>query len=396
MIFKKYLPIILSLFILTSCGAKREINELALVMAVGIDKAKDGGVEVTVQVARPADARGQTGAPSGNTGDPIWAASAEGKTIFEAIRNLAAFSTRRVFWAHNFAIVISEDLAKEGIQDVLDFFTRNQELRMRTWIIVTPDKAKEVVSTLTGLEVIPGEAIDKLFRYSQITAVSPKSELIDVQAAFLSESSEPVIARVKLVDRGVSNKKPGQQGAYQQIQLSGAGVFKGEKLVGTLSSEETKGLLPFIEKVESGVVVLKCPRDESKSITLETKHEKFDVIPGYKKNKPSFLIKMKLDTDVVEASCPFTIDNNQEVKELEKELEKSVKENIETVVKKAQKEYQSDFLELGKVFNNKYPSEWKKMKNTWPQQFADAKVKVKVDADIRSAVLLYNPTKSGK
>jgi spore germination protein KC len=396
MILRNFLLLMMTVLILTSCNSKREINELALVMAVGIDKGKNDAVEVTVQVARPADARGQTGAPSGNTGDPIWAASAEGKTIFEAIRNLAAFSTRRVFWAHNFAIVINESLAKEGIQDILDFFTRNPELRMRTWIIVTPNPAKEIVSTLTGLEVIPGEAIDKLFRYSQITSVSPKTDLIAVQSAYLSESTEMAIARVKLVDRGVSNKKPGQEGAYRQIQLSGTGIFKDDKLVGTLSSEETKGLLPFLEKVESGVVVLKCPSDESKTMTIETKDQTFEVNPTYKKNKPGFAIKLKVNTNLVESGCPYSLKNKQKTKELEKKLEEQIKNNIETVLEKAQKEYQSDFLELGKVFNNKFPSEWNELSKDWDQHFAEAKIKVDVHAEIRSAVLLYNPTKSGK
>jgi spore germination protein KC len=398
MIDKKYLILflLLTLVIVVGCGNKREISELALVMAVGLDKAKDGKVEVTIQVARPAEARGQTGAPSGNTGDPIWAVSAEGETIFEAIRNIGAFSTRRVFWAHNFAIVINENLAKDGIQDILDFFTRNPELRMRTWIIVTPDPAKEVVSTLTGLEVIPGEAIDKLFRYSQITSVSPKSELIDVQSAYLSESTEPVIARVKLVSRGVSNKKPGQSGAFKQIQLSGAGIFKDDKLVGTLSSEETKGLIPFIEKVESGVIVLKCPRDESKSLSIEIKNQRFAVIPMYKDNKASFKVNLKMNTNVVEADCPFSIKDHQQVNELEKQLAEYVKNNITEVINKAQKEFKSDFLELGKVFNNRYPFEWRGLKDDWDQHFTNAKITVDVKAEIRSPVLLYNPTKSGK
>lgn len=396
MSYIKYLQLFLIVLLLTSCNSKREINELALVMAVGLDKGKDGGVEITVQVARPADARGQTGAPSGNTGDPLWSASAEGETIFKAIRNLAEYSSRRIFWAHNFVIVINEDLAKEGIQDILDFFTRNAELRMRTWVTVTPNKAKDIVSTITGLEIIPGEAIDKLFRYSSITSVAPKTDLIEVQRAFLSESTSPVVARIKFIDRGVSNKKEGQEGPVKQTKLSGAGVFKDGKLVGTISAEDTKGLLPFIEKVESGVTVLECPKDESKTISLETKYNRFSVKPSLKNNNPSFAVKMNVETNLVEAGCPFSLKNQQEVKELEKELEKKLKNNIEKVIQKAQKEYKTDFLELGKVFNNKFPSEWKKFKNNWDQEFVDAKITVDVKAEIKSSVLLYNPTKSGK
>lgn len=185
------------LLLLGACSGKREISDLALVMAVGIDKGeKEGTVKVTAQVARPADARGQTGAPSGQSGEAVWSVETEGESIFEAIRQMSSFSSRRVFWAHNFIIVINEEVAKEGIGDVIDFFTRNPELRMRTWVAVTPQTASEVISTVTSLELIPGEALAKLFRYTTISNQAPRTVIMDVLSAYLSESTEPLLARL--------------------------------------------------------------------------------------------------------------------------------------------------------------------------------------------------------
>lgn len=391
-----FLCLLVTILSLSGCVGKREINDLAIVMAVGLDKGEsDGMIKITAQIARPADARGQTGAPSGNTGDPIWSASAEGKSIFEAIRNLATFSSRRVFWAHNHVIVINENLAKEGIRDIIDFFTRNNELRMRTWVVVTPNKASQVVSTMTGLEVIPGEAINKLFRYSPIAGVAPRTQMIDLQEAYLSVSSEPVLARVRIIDRGVSNKKPGEAGSVEQVELAGAGVFKGDKLVGTLSSEQARGLLPFIQKVESGVVVLPCNGDKNKPITVELKDLNMEVIPSIKNGLPHFSLKLKVYANVVEAACSFSIEDKGQVHLLEKELDKKLKKNVQTVVKKAQEDFHSDFLELGKVFHNQYPAEWKKMKNRWSDIFPDTKVSISVKSEIKNSVLLYKPTEKG-
>ncbi|RSK25636.1 Ger(x)C family spore germination protein [Bacillus sp. HMF5848] len=395
---KKIFFVLLLVTFLTGCAGKKEINDLALVLAVGIDKSEkvENGVQVTVQVARPADARGQTGAPTGNTGDPIWSASADGQTLFEAIRNLTTISTRRVFWAHNFAIVVNEDLAREGIHDIIDFFTRNPELRMRTWIMVTPDRASTVVSTLTGLEVIPGEAIDKLFRYTEVSRAAPRSELLDVQSAYLSNTNHPVIARVKLIGRGVSNKKAGQAGAYEQIELAGAGVFNEDKLVGTLTQEETRGLLPFIETVKSGVIVVPCPKDSNKQMSAEIISQNFAVTPKYENGKPKYDVRLLVNANIVEAGCPFSIENREEVKQLQKEIKKVLSSDIQTVLNKAQKEFKLDFLELGQVFNNRFPSEWKGIRNNWDNLFTQAVVNVEIETDITSSVLLYDPTRSGK
>jgi len=382
---------------LSGCAGKREINDLALVMAVGIDKVEERDeIEVSIEVARPADARGQTGAPSGNTGDPIWSASSTGRTLFEAIRNLSHFSTRRVFWAHNFIIVVNEDVARDGIADILDFFTRNPELRMRTWIAITPEKAKDLISTMTGLEVIPGEALDKLFRYTTISGVAPKTELMDVQAAYLSDATHPVIARLSLIERGVSNKKVGQSGAIKQVALRNLGVFKDDKLIGILGDNETRGALPFIEKIDSGVIALPCPREPEKNITTEIRDHKFKVTPKLENGKPAFDVNVWTTTVVVEAGCPFSIENQNDVRKLEDEINKKITADIKAALKKAQKEYKVDFLELGQRFNNKYPAEWKLVKENWDSTFADVRISVNVDAEVKSGSLLYNSTRSGK
>lgn len=382
--------------LLSGCVGKREINELALVMAVGLDKGKNGKIAVTVQIARPADARGQTGAPAGNTGDPIWSAQSEGETIFAAIRNLSTFSTRRVFWAHNYIIVINEDLAKEGISDIIDFFTRNHEVRMRTWVVVTPNKASNILSTMTGLEVISGEAMDKLFRYSKISSQAPQTQMINLQSAYLSESTQPVLARVNLIERGISNKKPGQQGGVKQVQLAGTGIFKGDKLVGTLGWKETRGLLPFIEKVDSGMLAISCPQDTQNKVSLELKHYNFKVTPSYKNGKPSFNVKMESQYSMVESGCPLSLRDKSKMEKLEKSLETELKGEIDNVIHKSQKEFKSDVLELGKVFNNKYPSEWKKLKPRWEQEFQTAAIKTSVKVKIEDTALLYQPTKENK
>jgi spore germination protein KC len=392
----KYKVILLSLvFCLTLSGCtvgKRELNDLALVLAVGLDKgSKESTIKVTTQIVRPVDARGQTGAPSGQTGDPIWSASAEGETIFQAIRNLSTFSSRRVFWAHNFIIVINEDLAREGIGDIIDFFTRNPELRMRTWVVVTPDPASQVVSTMTGLEVVPGESMDQLFRYAPISAQAPRTQMLDLQSAYLSDSAEPILARARLISRGVSNKKPGQAGAYKQVELAGAGVFKHDKLIGIIKPVEVRRVLPFLERMDNGVLVVPCPDKPNKKMTVELRNHKFSVHPSYKKNTPVFDITFKTTGSIVEAPCPLSLEDRKKVKDLEATMEKILKNEFRTVIDKAQKKYKSDFLQLGKVFENKYPMEWRRMASDWEEIFPKAKVRINTKVEVNDTVLLKKP-----
>jgi len=385
------------IFILTSCAGKREINELALVMAVGVDKGKEeNSFKITAQIARPSDARGQTGAPSGQTGEPIITVIGEGGSLFEAIRDLASFSTRNVFWAHNYVIVISEELAKEGIAPIIDFFTRNPELRMRTWVVVTPGSASELVSTVTGLELVPGESINKLFRYGEISAVAPKTQIMDVQSAYLSQSSHPIIARATIKEVETSNKNPEKGASIKQVDLAGAGLFKEDRLVGVLKPEETRPLLLFTERLRSGVVTTSCPRKPEHTTSVELRDQSFDVTPHVKNGQVSFTTKFSAYATVVEAGCPFTINNEEEVTELKDSIEKKLKKEIEHTVKKIQTEYKTDVLELGKVLNNEYPSEWKKIADDWDDVFQTVDIKVAVSIKVKDSSLLWEETNSGK
>ena len=368
-----------------SCVGQRQINELAIVTAVGIENGeKPGTIRLSAQMIRPSDARGQTGAPSGGTGEPIYSALAEGETIFEAIRNLGRFASRRVYWAHNFLIVMQEDYARNGIDDMVDFFTRNHELRMNTRVAVTSDSPAEIVSTITGLEVVPGEAVDNLFRDSKIVSQAPSSDMKNLEEAYLSTSSQPILARLSLVSRGISNKKPQEHGSLKQVELAGAAAFKEGKMVGWLSPEETRGLLFFTERLDNGIVAVGCPNNGNK-LSVEFRHAKLKVTPSYKNQQPAFRISLRTKADVVESGCDTDIAKIRA--DIERALEDQLKQAVVGTLNKAQREFHSDILKLADVFRNKFPAEWRKVGKQWSSAFSEAPIEVTVKAKVNSVVL---------
>ncbi|MFB9328513.1 Ger(x)C family spore germination protein [Paenibacillus aurantiacus] len=376
------------------CFGKQEINELAMVTAVGLDAHGSNQISLSVQIVRPADARGQTGAPSGGTGEPIYSIQSQGRTIFEAARNLARFSSRRVYWAHNFVIVIGESFARRGIADMIDFFTRNHELRMTTWVVVTPDKASEVIATITGMEVVPGEAMDKLFRYNEIVAEAPSSNMMRLQEAYLATGTEPVLAKVQLKPRGISNKKPDQFGSLKQIVLSGAAVFKGDKMMGWLSPKQARGLLPFLEKVDSEIAVVNCPDEPGNRTTLELKDLSQSMKPEWVNGRVKLHVKQKINANLVELGCAPSYPEIRD--KLEAKLKTQMEEQVKNIFDIAQKQYRTDFLKAGQSFHNRYPLEWRKVAAEWDEYFADADVTVQTDVKLTSPVLKMKEPTSGK
>ncbi|HZG55714.1 Ger(x)C family spore germination protein [Paenibacillus sp.] len=378
---------LLTIATLSGCGGKQEISELAIVTAVGIDPGDDGkGVRITAQIIRAEDARGQTGAPSGGTGEPIYTVTAQGESIFVAIRNLARVASRRVYWAHNFVIAINEEFARvQGIYDLVDFFTRNHELRMETWVTVTPDRAGELVSTRTGLEIVPGESIDKLFWYSQIVGEAPKTSMMRVEEMLYSRTTHPMLARLALRKVGISNKAPEQWTKLQQVELSGAAVFHRDKMKGWLSPNEAKAALYFIQGLESSIVALPCPSDERQKATLELTHQTFKATPRLKDGEITLQAELKGEADLVESGCRELLVEMES--ELERRLERHLRESIEGVVGLAQEEYETDFLKIGDRVRNEYPVYWNRIERQWDAIFPKVEFDVKTKVDIKGGVL---------
>lgn len=376
---------LLPLVFCVSCIGQRQINTLAIVTAVGIEKGtKPGDVKIAVQIIRPADARGQTGAPSGGVGQPIYSAEAEGQSLFDAIRNLGRFVSRRVYWAHNFLIVVCEDYAKEGIEDMVDFFTRNHELRMNTWVAVTSKSPGELISTITGIEVVPGDAVDRLFLDNEVVGQAPASNMMHLEEAFLSPSAQPVLARLELTPRGISNKKPEEHGSVMQVELAGAAAFKDGKMAGWLTPSETRALLFFTERLDTGIEVVACPANRNRA-TVEFRNARMRVKPGYVNGLPRFDIRLSATADIVESDCGKSISEIRE--EVENELNDKLKGEIQSLLDKTQQVYRTDVMKLGDLFRNRFPLEWRTVGSKWDEMFAEADIDVTVRTNIRSGVV---------
>ncbi|MDP4157459.1 MAG: Ger(x)C family spore germination C-terminal domain-containing protein, partial [Bacillota bacterium] len=178
---------------------------------------------------------------------------------------------------------------------------------------------------------------------------------------------------------------------------SGSAIFHRDKLAGWLSPTQSRGLLFFIEKVDSAVVPLPCPHaseNSSEKVSLELKHQKFQVTPFYRNGKPEFSVKLTSNADLVESSCTIPFESMK--KNLEEELKKELQNELQGVIDQAQKKYKIDFLKLGEVFENRYPAEWKRLQKNWDQEFSHVNINVSVQAYINSPVLLKLPTTSEK
>lgn len=385
------LVIALNMIFLSGCWDAREINELGLVMAVGIDKQKDGDLyTITAQIAKPSSAAGQ-GGKSGGGDQPVWVGSAQGKTIFEAIRNLAKFSSRRIMWAHNNIIIIGESLAEQDITPVVDFFTMNSELRMKTWVAVSHGDAKSYVSAKTGIENIPGISLAELFRYHELPAESVATDMVSLFRDYKSESVQPLVSALNKLSEEEAKD------ASKQIELEGAAVFKGTKLIGWTSPEETRGLAWIRNEMKDSIIVLSGIGDKKQKISVELDGTKVNTEAQVTGEIPTINIEVTTKGDITEIDANSDMDINQLKVLAEKEAEKEIKKEIKFALDKVQKEFKSDVVGFGRKVHIANKEAWyKEIAEKWEEIYPQVPVNINVSVEINSASLYQEPIKVEK
>jgi spore germination protein KC len=390
---KKLISVILALnmIFLSGCWDSRELNELGLVMAVGIDRQKDGRFyTVTAQIAKPSSAAGQ-GGKSGGGDEPVWLGSAQGETIFEAVRNLAKFSTRRIMWAHNNIIIIGESLAEQDITSVIDFFTMNPELRMKTWVAVAHGDAKAYVSAKTGIENIPGVGLAELFRYNEFPAESIATDMVRFFRDFKSESIQPLVSALN--KQSEEDAVAGQK----QIELEGSAVFKGTKLIGWASPEETRGLAWLRNEMGNAIIVLSDIGEEKQKLSVELDSTKVKTKAEVTGEIPSIDIEIKTKSDISEIDVPsdMSIDELKDV--VKKEAEREIRREITLGLDKVQKEFKSDVLGFGRAVHIANKREWYSgIEEKWDELFPQVTVNISISVEVESATLYQEPIKVEK
>ena len=144
---KKLLFLIPIIFLLTGCWNYQELNSLAISTAMAIDK-DDDGYEVSILIAN--SKKSQVSSKEGESHTIVY--SAKGKTLSDALKNIDLENPRQTYIGHLSVIVISEDVAKDGLMNTLDLLLRDSESTKRFYVAIAKDyKAKEIIKIISPL-----------------------------------------------------------------------------------------------------------------------------------------------------------------------------------------------------------------------------------------------------
>ncbi|MDF2787390.1 MAG: hypothetical protein K0S80_488 [Neobacillus sp.] len=370
----------ITLIFLTGCWNRVEINDIAIVTAIGLDLVEDDQLRLTLQVAVPSKlVTGGTGESGGKSTIVI---SETGASVSEAYRNIQGKLSRRIFFSQSRVLLIGEDLAKKGVFHIVDFHTRYAEPRINSFIMFTKGKASKILNSMPKFESVSAEETRELAKMS----VGLKIYVRDFLNMLLTEGIEPFASQFTLKPLEVSTKN--KSGETQAV--NGIAVFKGDKLVGWMDEGETRGLLWMRNEIKTGVITIKVPEEKGGgNISMEIVKGETNIVPILKQGELKLDVDVVTELSVIENDSKLNLFETKVIEEIQTYAEVEISKRIEMIVEKAQKEYKSDIFGFGQSVYKKYPKEWNThYKENWENEFAQTKVSIHSKAFVRRIGLI--------
>ncbi|PLT35801.1 Ger(x)C family spore germination protein [Bacillus sp. V5-8f] len=381
----------------SGCWSKKELTDISLVSALGIDKNEKGRYVGTFQIINPGNvAGGMQGGGGGGQGPAVSVYSSTGDNLVEVSRRASTKISRRLYYAHTNLVVISDELAKkEGLSDMMDALDRDPEFRSTARVVIARESsAAEIVKTLTAVDKIPSNKVIKTMeltekRWGEHVNMNVQELLKDL----VSSGKEPVVTGFRMVGNARQGKKMEniQQTALDAVlQADGIAVFKDDKLVDWLQGEHARGTLWILDKLKATGISVDWG-NKKEAIVYKMVRQKTKVSASMKNGQPDISINVRAEGDIGETKVPVNLANSRELLKIEKALEKEIETEIHKAIASAQKN-KSDIFGFGEALHRSNHKAWRQLENNWDDNhFPRIRAQIKVDAHIRRTGLRNKP-----
>lgn len=395
----------LLLLLQSSCWDKVEVEQLAIVMAMAVDKGEDDLVRATVQVINPKGIAGGGGAGGmGNFGGDNKAyrnLSNHGETIFDAVRGMGGNIPRELYFSHNQVIIISEEIARQGILKVIDFFDRNPQIRRNNWLLISKKDVNqyELLNAPNSLERVPAQRINGIIKERERTVSFAITQLGDFMELMAEKGIEAYTAGVKLSPNAATLEALGTARGEEEneetrdINVTQTAVFRGDKLVGWLNERESRGLVLVREGFNTASYSIEVG-SKGGNVAVEALKGKAQIKPVITEDgEPVFNIKASVQGTVSEVSDFIDLTKPENFNIIQKKLEQAIKKDIMQALEKTQQDYRADVFGLGSALYRRYPEYWHKIADRWPKIYSEVEVTVDIEAKVPRIGLVSKPVK---
>lgn len=381
------------------CWEAREIENAAFVMQLGIDRHPNGDVILSAQVAVPEFAQ-QPGLNGENGGGaPFYVATASGPTIHRAFIEQGAQHTRRGLRAHATGIVIGEELAREGLLPFTDFVVRDRQIRYTARMYVADGEARTLLSIVPAQNPKAWEYLQGLSDQAANRGHAPRMRVHEFNLAFARPGEDLILPRLAVVPVQIEPLPlppvPSDDSGHPQdtvpmaytLEARGAAIFRADRMVGWLSSDEVLGVL-WVRGLGLRNTVVAVEIDDEYGryhVSLEPFERTVRIKPqfGDDHHLERLIVEISVDVNLIEVTTVVPTFTSEWLASLASPLALEIQSQVEESIRVA-KSYEADVFGFGEAVRRSLPQRaWDDLAPRWQEEFVRAPIEVRVEANVR-------------
>ncbi|SHK84492.1 Ger(x)C family spore germination protein [Desulforamulus aeronauticus] len=361
---------------LGGCWNYQGLDTIDIVTGIAIDKNPETGMYLlTYEMV-------DTAVSGKDVPTEVKYVESQGPTLFGAIRNAKRKLINKLYGGNMQAIIISRQIAQEeGVLAILEMFLRDGEPRETLSVAISQEETAKSVLMTKGLDskIISFEIHGVINEDNQTTSSTKNIALYQAYNA-IKEAGDSLVLPILHLQQNNNDVT---------TESNGVALFRGDKLIGFLSPEQTLYYLFLVDEIKSAAVSLPY-RSENSEISMEIKSNRSKTSVRYENGQLVVSVQIKTEMNLTELKGELDLSQEQERTWLEAHAAQFIEESTRAFFGSVQTEYKTDIFGLGRLLYGDHPDVWRQLEDSWDEIFSQAQFEVQVTVDIVNTGVLKN------
>lgn len=396
-----FILIIIFLYAFSKSYKSHSIDNLAYIVAMGIDKTESGKLQVSFQlIENSAFSESGSSEDSGTIIDTV-----ESSSIDTAINLLNTYIGKEVNLAHCKVVVFSESIATDGLSDYIYRLINNSQIRPTTNIVISRCDAKYYIENSTSkYEKVITKYYDVFPQSADYTGYTANVTIGDFFNKINNNYSNPIAILGGVNTETTENQNTSESNEETDFNILanessitgdrgteniGLAVFKGDKLVGELTALETLCHSIITGETNSFVISVPDPQNDEANIDIAVSEtEKPNVDVDISNGSPYISLDINLSGRVLSVNNGTNYLNENYLNMISDSANQYLESQILEYLYKTSTEFNSCIDEFYSYVINKFLTiqDWEAY--DWSSNYQSSFFNVNVNMNVNSSILL--------
>lgn len=395
--------IVFSCIFLTGCAGETGVETKAFPIAIGVDVGDANDLKLTFQIAILNGSSGGGSSSQGSSDQSSSIISVDCATINSGITLVNSYISKKINLSHCKAIIISEELAYNGVNDVIFSLVNNIEIRPDCNIIISRCDAYDMLKNSKPIfESNPAKYYELILNSAEYTGYVEDLYLRSFYSSILSTTSQACAilgginteethsdapdSNFNLDDNYKADDTPIE--SKNNTEVLGTAVFREDKLVGELNNIETLCHLIITNNLEGATINMPNPFDFDTYISVyvhlnKATTNKVELV----NNTPYIESNVFLTGNVSSLDSSIDLTDPQNLDTLNNYIDSYLEQNILSYLYKTSRGFNSDIAEFGKHLLPNYLTWEDWLESDWLNNYQNSFFSVDVHTEIQGGYL---------